>query len=107
MIEPAGIYRKFDIRRTDGSSEPGRKHERCSYFVLDLEHDPFAKPALEAYAAACEATFPELARDLRRIARATASDGQACNCREAFCPHIGGSLGPSETADLLMTTRRP
>ncbi len=31
-----GLYHKFDIRRTDGQSEPGQKHDNCDYFVLDL-----------------------------------------------------------------------
>lgn len=59
-----GVYRKYDIRRTDGSSEPGGKHYDCTYFVLDIEHDPFAIPALRAYAEACRETHPKLANDL-------------------------------------------
>lgn len=61
-----GLYRKYKVERLDGSSEPGRKHEKCDYFVLDLTHDPFATPALAAYATACEEEYPELAADLRR-----------------------------------------
>lgn len=64
----AGIYRKFRVERTDGSSGPGGKHERCEFFVLDWEHDKFAVPAALAYADACEQEFPELARDLRATA---------------------------------------
>lgn len=60
-----GVYRKFWVRRTDGSDLPGGKHEGCEYFVLDIDHDKFAPAALEAYADACEATHPELARDMR------------------------------------------
>ena len=63
-----GIYQKFTVMRTDGSSEPGGKHERCHYFVLDWIHDKFAVPAALAYAAACEAEYPELAADLRSMA---------------------------------------
>lgn len=59
-----GLYRKFDVRRTDGTSEPGGKHENCEYFVLDMIHDKFARPAIAAYAEACKADFPELADDL-------------------------------------------
>lgn len=88
-----GIYSKFHIERTDGSSAPGGKHERCAYFALDLEHDPFAIPALKASAAACAETHPELARDVLRIA--------------SSAPGIGAGLTPSETATLLMTTPRP
>jgi hypothetical protein len=60
-----GLFQKFEVRRTDGSSEPGGKHEGCEYFVLDTDHDPHAAAALRAYATACEASHPLLARDLR------------------------------------------
>lgn len=59
-----GIYGKFTIERTDGRSSPGEKHHGCAYFVLDLGHDPFAIPALRAYAAACKWRFPALSADL-------------------------------------------
>ena len=62
--ENRGLYRKFDVRRTDGSSEPGGKHEHCRYFVLDLDHDPHAAAALEAYAWDCRNDYPFLAADL-------------------------------------------
>lgn len=60
-----GLFRKFDVRRVDGSDEPGRKHHGCRYFVLDVDHDPHAVAALDAYATACETTHPDLANDLR------------------------------------------
>lgn len=60
-----GLYRKFSVTRTDGSSEPGGKHHGCEYFVLDVTHDPHAHAALAAYAAAVEATHPALAADMR------------------------------------------
>lgn len=60
-----GLFQKFVVTRTDGSSGPGGKHEGCEYFVLDIDHDPLHKPALEAYAYACESTHPQLAADLR------------------------------------------
>lgn len=63
-----GLYAKYWVRRTDGSSQPGGKHERCEYFVLDWQHDPFAVPAALAYADACEQKCPELAADLRQRA---------------------------------------
>lgn len=64
-----GLYRKFRVERVDGSSGDGGKHQTCTYLVLDWRHDPFAVPAARAYADACEATYPELARDLRVKAR--------------------------------------
>ena len=62
-----GLFHKFEVSRTDGSSEPGGKHHGCAYFVLDIQHDPCAKPALAAYADAVEPTHPLLAADMRRI----------------------------------------
>lgn len=64
-----GIYEKYRVTRTDGRSERGQRHEGCQYFVLDLNHDPFAFPALHAYIAACRATHPLLAEDLQRMIR--------------------------------------
>lgn len=63
-----GIYRKYRVERTDGSSAPGGKHEDCEYFVLDWEHDKYSVPAMRAYADACSREFPELARDVRAMA---------------------------------------
>jgi hypothetical protein len=63
-----GLYKKYRVERTDGSSAPGGKHEFCQHYVLDLVHDPFAKPAILAYAKACEKTHPVLAQDLREMA---------------------------------------
>lgn len=59
-----GLYHKFIVTRTDGSSRKGGKHEHCEYYVLDLNHDKHAIPALEAYAASCRAEYPQLADDL-------------------------------------------
>jgi len=58
-----GVYFKWDLQRADG--DPSGKHHNCFKFVLDLEHDPFALPALEAYAQACATEYPALAADLR------------------------------------------
>lgn len=68
-----GLYDKYIVRRVDGSSERGGKHEHCRYFVLDLnaDHDPHAAAALDAYANSCAREFPALAADLRRIVLAT------------------------------------
>jgi len=64
-----GIYEKYKVKRTDGNSAPGKKHFGCSYFVLDLTHDPFSLSAIEAYAEACKNEFPALSCNLRDIAR--------------------------------------
>lgn len=63
--EQQGLFRKFDVRRVDGSDQLGGKHHGCRYYVLDVDHDPYAAAALGAYADACKASHPELARDLR------------------------------------------
>ena len=61
-----GLYEKFKVERTDGSSVEGGKHAGCEYFVLDLTHDPLAIPALETYAYHAEkAGYALLAADLR------------------------------------------
>lgn len=59
-----GIYRKFKVTRTDGQHKPGKKHERCRYFVLDLDCDPHAKRAIKAYAKSCANAEPQLSADL-------------------------------------------
>jgi hypothetical protein len=67
--EPSpGLYQKFWVTRTDGSSEEGRRHAGCAYLVLDWEHDPFAPAAGRAYADACEESHPDLAMDVRTLA---------------------------------------
>lgn len=63
-----GLYNKFNVTRTDGSSEPGGKHDGCEYFVLDITHDPHAKAALLAYAESCKTDYPLLSHDLRATA---------------------------------------
>lgn len=62
--EQQGLFRKFAIRRVDGSDAPGGKHYGCRYFVLDLNHDAHAPAAMLAYAAACKTTHPQLAADI-------------------------------------------
>lgn len=62
--EQQGIFRKFDVRHTDGSSEPGGKHHGCEYFVLDVDHDRHAKAALNAYVLSCQISHPKLAKDM-------------------------------------------
>lgn len=57
-----GLYNKYNVARTDGN--PEGKHSACTYFVLDLDHDPHALPALVAYIQSCEKDYPVLAADL-------------------------------------------
>jgi hypothetical protein len=62
--EGRGLYEKFEVRRTNGSSEPGCKHHGCRYFIIDYSHDPFAPVALCAYASACQSSHPQLATEI-------------------------------------------
>lgn len=62
-----GIYGKFFVVRTDGKSAEGEKHHECEYFVLDLNHDKFAIPAVKAYRDACRRELPKLGFDLGKI----------------------------------------
>lgn len=62
--EEQGLFRKFDVRRVDGSDAPGGKHHGCEYFVLDLDHDTHAPAALRTYAQACNETHPQLSAEL-------------------------------------------
>jgi hypothetical protein len=63
-----GVYEKYIVKRTDGKDGPGERHAECSYFVLDLTHDPFAIPAIKAYAQACEDQYPILSEQLEHFA---------------------------------------
>lgn len=56
-----GLYPKYRVERRDGNE----KHRGCACFVLDLDHDPHALPAIAAYATSCQTSRPALARDLR------------------------------------------
>ena len=85
-----GLYGKFFVIRTDGSSGPGGKHENCSYFVLDLNHDKFARAAIKAYADACREEYPKLSDDLYEYALSehVESDGNTESCPECGAPLI-------------------
>lgn len=61
-----GLYGKYKVERIDGKSGPGQKHEECDYFVLDINHDPHARKALQAYIDSLywSREYPELMKDL-------------------------------------------
>lgn len=71
-----GLYDKFIVTRTDGTSEPGRKHDACQYFVLDATHDAFADVALQAYGNACRREYPLLADDITALRMACRLRGE-------------------------------
>lgn len=61
-----GLYAKYSVhRRFDKEG----KHKACTFYVLDLKHDPYSWPALRAYAIACDKKFPKLAADIRELLR--------------------------------------
>ena len=62
-----GLYNKFDVTRSDGTSSIGGKHYGCRYFVLDVDHDPHTDAALRAYAESCKEEYPLLARALLKM----------------------------------------
>ncbi len=61
-----GLRLKWEVRRLE---DPTGRHRACQTFVLDLQHDPYAVYAIEAYATACERLFPKLAAELREAVR--------------------------------------
>lgn len=70
-----GLYNKFRIERTDGSSAEGGKHFNCGYFVLDIDHDQHAIPALLAYAKSCgKDGYRELAKDILTLIPKTGAE---------------------------------
>lgn len=69
MSGTRGLYGKFQMQRVDSRDASGEKHDGCEFFVLDLTHDPYAIPVVEAYADACEEAYPVLAADLRERVR--------------------------------------
>ncbi len=60
----SGLYRKYAVVRYDGKGLSGKTHDHCTHFVLDVTCDPFALPAIKAYADACREEYPKLADDL-------------------------------------------
>lgn len=64
-----GLYGKFHVCRTDGRDQPFGDKSKAAYFVLDYVYDPYAVPALQAYADAVRAAHPALAADLDKIVK--------------------------------------
>lgn len=60
-LDRPGLERRYSVQRLN---DPELKHNECRFFVLDPQHDPFARMALAAYIIACEDDYPALATDL-------------------------------------------
>lgn len=75
-----GLYQKYQIKRLNDKEG---KHKNCLLYVLDLNHDKFAIPALKAYIEACEKEYPLLANDL--------IDNLFCIVKKD-CPFVHGQM---------------
>lgn len=101
------MFEKFRVQRTDGSDAPGGKHHGCKYFVIDLDHDQYARAAMRAYAAACRATHPLLADDIEaEWGKADGASVDAATFREAMgavqaVHQQGRAAGIEEAAKLI------
>ncbi|RQZ24186.1 hypothetical protein DIE14_22010 [Burkholderia sp. Bp9017] len=82
--EQQGLFRKFDVRRVDGSDQPGGKHHGCEYFVLDLDCDQHAPAAMLAYARSCADTHPKLSANI--LSRLNAGDAPDVDQTPAAAP---------------------
>ncbi|MRV72528.1 hypothetical protein GJ700_12490 [Duganella sp. FT92W] len=101
-----GLYEKFAVRRTDGRDAQGEKHEHCRYFVLDLDHDKHALPAIAAYADSCKDEFPQLAADLRAKALAKlVADNEFITVPDVTLPN--GTVVPSFKVGKYLCSRGP
>lgn len=108
-----GLYGKFKVTRTDGSSKKGQKHAGCEYFVLDINHDPFVRYALAAYLDAARLAYPQLAADLRGLVRRNMFDttqrwNELANQR-LISPHLYGQMLPFLVGDerLVILDQQP
>ena len=70
-----GLTNKYTVYRRDNRDQQGGKHHNCRYFVLDVSHDPFAIPAILAYAEACKEKKPVLSENLLEMAEAFTGEG--------------------------------
>lgn len=105
-----GIYQKFRVERTDGSSALGGKHEKCNYFVLDLDHDPHAAAALRTYAHHCVKDYPVLAHELVDLAwklDSLRSPALVYPVDDARCDGCAGVRAPCADAEVVPTGLRP
>lgn len=66
--EPDQLYDKYTVTRNGDTTG---KHQRCTFFVLDLTHDPIARRAATWYASAVQGKRPGLASDIRQAVMRT------------------------------------
>ena len=95
--QPQGLYRKFNVSRTDGRDQPGGDRVGAEYFVCDLTYDKFSRAALLAYAGVCKHEYPDLSRDL--IDRAFAPVAVVRDENGLFCHPVTNACNEDEYAD--------
>lgn len=83
-----GLYQRYTVKRVDGSSLPLGRHHHCHYFVIDLNHDIYAGPALEAYADRCIDQYPLLAKDLYELVKIYEDGGGPSGYSDAIVAQI-------------------
>ena len=71
--QPPGLYKKFEVQRTDGRDQPGGDRTGAEYIVLDLTYCPFARAAALAYADKMARIYPQAADELRAVVAALPS----------------------------------
>ena len=74
--QPPGLYKKFEVYRTDGRDQPGGDRAGARYIVLDLTYDKHSRAALLAYADAVAVDYPTLAVEMKALAEALGLAGQ-------------------------------
>jgi len=63
MNEKPGLYRKYQVVKSDGSAvDP-----KAIYFTLRIDTDPHARAAIRAYIESCREENPDLAGDLEKL----------------------------------------
>lgn len=75
--QPPGLYKKFEVYRTDGRDQLGGDRAGARYIVLDLTYDKHSRAALLAYADAVAVDYPVLAVEMKALADAL--DFAACD----------------------------
>lgn len=65
--QPPGLYRKFEVHRTDGRDQPGGDRHGAQYFVLDLTYCPYARRAASVYADNIAGQYPQVADEMRAM----------------------------------------
>jgi hypothetical protein len=98
-----GLHHKYDVTRRN---DPEGKHAECRYFVLDPQHDPLAREALETYSdAAFSAGYIALSKEIdhwigREMVPAhvpspehSGSPFKPCKLCDAIFPGRGGKPG--------------